>query len=80
MNIRGAVETRTEGRKRAMWNVGSATDKRFRDIKLHIGASGRTCKHRPQQATRLMSGSSTLAMRVFNTTDRARLGTFDLLM
>ncbi len=39
----GALESRTEGRKRAMWKVGSATVTRFRLTSSHTGASGRIC-------------------------------------
>lgn len=46
MKSRGALESRTEGRKRAMWKVGSASDTRFRLTKLHTGASGNTCSSR----------------------------------
>lgn len=54
MKSRGALLSRTEGRKRAMWNVGSASDTRFRLTRLHTGASGTTCSHsrpRPQPAS-----------------------------
>ena len=41
--VSGAGESRMDGRKRAMWNVGSATTTRFTLARRHSGRSGSTC-------------------------------------